>query len=76
MYNGVNVLTETAGENPNSFGRNLFNEMFDGRNDMLVTDNGRQPATSTRTPIPVTDVKFIKRNFFYHNKSRENFQNY
>ncbi len=62
MRNGVNVLTEIDGNNPNSFARNLFREMFDGRNDMVVTDDGRQPATSNRTPIPVDDVSFIKSN--------------
>ena len=38
----------------------LFNEMFDGRSDLVVTDDGRQPPTSNRTPIPVEDVRFIK----------------
>ena len=63
MRNGVNVLTEIDGDNPNSFARNLFREMFDGRNDMVVTDDGRQPARSQRTPIPVEDVSFIKSNY-------------
>jgi hypothetical protein len=62
MLNGVNVLEEIAGENPTSYGRNLFNEMFDGRTDLVVTDDGRQPATSNRRPIHQDDVKFIKSN--------------
>ena len=62
MRNGVNVLTEIDGENPTSFARNLFNEMFDGRSDLVVTDDGRQPPTSNRTPIPVEEVRFIKSN--------------
>lgn len=40
MFNGVNILVEIPGENPNSFGRNLFKKMFDGRYDMLITDDG------------------------------------
>jgi hypothetical protein len=62
MRNGVNILTEIDGDNPNSFARNLFREMFDGRNDMVITDDGRPPAISQRTPIPVEDVSFIKSN--------------
>jgi len=62
MLNGVNVLEEIAGENPTSFGRNLFDEMFDSRTDLVVTDDGRQPATSNRTPIHKDDVKFIRSN--------------
>ena len=62
MRNGVNVLTEIDGENPTCFARNLFNEMFDGRSDLVVTDDGLKPPTSTRTPIPVEEVRFIKSN--------------
>ena len=46
MLNGVNVFEEIAEENPTSFGRNLFDEMFDSRKDLVVTDDGRHPATS------------------------------
>lgn len=70
MFNGINVLIEINGDNPNSFGRNLFTEMFDGRNDLIVTDDGRQPSNSTRTPIPVADVNFIKSNLYFINLSQ------
>jgi hypothetical protein len=39
------LIYEIDEENPTSFARNLFCEMFDGRSDKVVTDDGRQPAT-------------------------------
>ena len=64
MFNDVNVLEEIPGENPTSYGRNLFDHMFDGRSDLIVTDNGRQPASSNRRPISKDAAKFIKSKLF------------
>ena len=62
MFNGINVLEEIAGENPTSYGRNLFDEMFDSCSDLMITDDGRPTATSNRQPISKQDAKFIKSN--------------
>ena len=60
MLTDENVLEEIPGNCPTVFARNLFMEMFDGRIDLVVTDSGRQPSNSTRTPISLQDVNFIK----------------
>ncbi len=71
MFNNVNVMEDVAGTNPCSFGRNLFKEMFDGRMDVVLTDNGRQPVNSTRSPVSLPEVSFIKSNklFFIVSKT-------
>ena len=63
MLNDENVLEDIGGNSPTSFARSLFKEMFDGRTDLVVTDKGRQPVNSDRTPISIRDVSFIKSKF-------------
>jgi hypothetical protein len=62
MIDEVNV-DEIPGNNPSSFGRNIFREMFDDRMDLVLTDNGKQPTNSTRIPVSIRDCKFIKSKF-------------
>ena len=41
----------------------VFYDQADG-SDLIVTDNGRQPASSTRRPISKDAAKFIKSKLF------------
>ena len=63
MIHGVSVLEEIPGHNPNTFARNLYTEMYDGRMDVVITDTERRPANSTRIPASMENVRFIKRKF-------------
>jgi len=67
MLNDDNVLEDIAGNCPTVFGRNLFKEMFDGRTDLVVSDSGRQPANSNRTPISLRDINFLQSELFMLN---------
>jgi hypothetical protein len=67
MLNDDNVLEDIAGNCPTVFGRNLFKEMFDGRPDLVVSDSGRQPANSNRTPVSLRDINILKRKLYYLN---------
>ncbi len=65
MFNGINVLSEIAGEKPASNGRNLFDEMFDSNPGFIITDDGRPSASSNRRPITKENVKFIKSKYLF-----------
>jgi cytidine deaminase len=60
MVNELNVYEDIPGNNPCSFCRNLYKEMYDGRMDIVVTDSGVQPVGSTRIAAPLTDVQFMQ----------------
>ena len=60
MVNELNVYEDIPGNNPCSFCRNLYKEMYDGRIDIVVTDSGVQPDGSTRIAAPLTDVQFMQ----------------
>jgi len=57
------VLEEIPGNNPSTYARNLYTEMYDGRMDVVITDTERRPANSTRIPASMENVRFIKRKF-------------
>ena len=63
MIHGVSFLEEIPGQNPNTFARNLYTEMYDGRMDVVITDTGRRPANSTRVPASLGNVRVLKSNF-------------
>ena len=58
-------FSEIAGENPASYGRNLYDEMFDSNPELMITDDGRPSASSNRRPITKENVKFIKSKYLF-----------
>ena len=50
------MLEEIPGNNPSTYARNLYTEMYDGRMDVVITDTERRPANSTRIPASMENV--------------------
>ena len=57
VFNDDVNVDDIPGNNPSSFGRNVFWEMFDDRMDLDLTDDATHPTNSTRISVSIRDCK-------------------